>query len=355
MAGDYTDQLLLTLLFWIHHVFQPNNDAYRQRWESLNMRLEQLRQAEGLSAALHALMTDQIESGFIRDELSAIERFRLPCAFAPEREFSAQFNPARAQRFHGADTDKPRATLINDNCFLCAENVQWQHQGAELGFEITEGTGHYVAWMNPYPILPCHTVIASRNHRPQSWKQPGSRSLPDLVNDLVQFSQQLPGWIGFYNGVGAGASIPYHLHFHFLPRPDGYEEMPIERAAREHCANPHVDTHYPLSFMHWGGSAASVLIQAQQWLEDWNQGSGAMDEATANIIACSADSGDLDLYFIPRHQRRARAEGLQGVVGGFEAMGEIVCSTREEKHRLDSGQVDYEAIAAMLRQVSEAF
>ncbi len=336
-------------------MFQPNNDAYRRRWDELNARLERIRQAEGLGAALHGLMADQIESGFIKDDLNAIERYRLPCPFAPDREFSAQFNPARAQRFRGAGSGEPEGMQVNDNCFLCAENVQWQHNGAELGFEIPQGLGNYIVWMNPYPILPCHTVIASRQHRPQSWKQQGARSLADLVNDLVEIAQQLPGWIGFYNGVGAGASIPHHLHFHFFPRPPGYEEMPIERAAREQSADPQVDTHYPLSFMHWAGPAPDALLEAQRWLEGWQKGNGAMDDATANIIACSGEAGNLELYFIPRHQRRSRAEGLQGVVGGFEAMGEIVCSTREEKQRLDSGQVDYDAIAAMLRQVSEAF
>lgn len=335
---------------------QLNNSAYRDQWLTVNEGLERIRSESGLDAALHGLMAHQIESGFIQDELDEIVRYRLPCPFEPTRTFSAQFNPARARRFQGAGQSAPSVPLVHDGCFLCVENIQWQHQGAEVGYDLADAGGRYTAWMNPFPLLPCHTVIASRRHLPQHWRDPGAQSLGELVDDLAGLSQQLPGWIGFYNGVGAGASIPHHLHFHFLPRPPGYEEMPLESAARERPRQDRVKVIYPLSFMHWSGTRTQVLEQAKSWLEQWQQGSGALDDATANIIACTRlDGHAMDLYFIPRHQRRSRAEGLQGVIGSFEAMGEIVCSSSEEKQRLDSGQVDYPAIAAMLRQVSVAF
>ncbi|NDY94614.1 DUF4922 domain-containing protein [Wenzhouxiangella limi] len=335
---------------------QLNNRAYREEWKALKKRLDRTRNEAGLGAALHGLMVHQIESGFIQDELREIVRYRFPCPFEPARAFSAQFNPARARRFRGAGQTDPAAPRVHDGCFLCVDNIQWQHQGTEVGYNLPFAEGRYTAWMNPFPLLPCHTVIASNRHRPQHWQSSGARSLAELVADLAELSQQLPGWIGFYNGVGAGASIPHHLHFHFLPRPPGYEEMPLEQAARERPQRDCVDSFYPLSFMHWSGSKSEVLQQALAWIEQWQLGSGALEDATANVIACTRfDNRGMDLYFIPRHQRRSRAEGLQGVVGSFEALGEIVCSTREEKQRLDSGQVDYPAVAGMLRQVSVAF
>lgn len=335
---------------------QFNNSAYRGQWLAVNEELERIRSESGLGAALHGLMAHQIESGFIQDELDETVRYRLQCPFDPARAFSAQFNPARARRFQGAARSDPSTPRVFDGCFLCADNIQWQHQGAEIGYDLPAPKARYTAWMNPFPILPCHTVVASRRHIPQHWRAPGAHSLGELLDDLAGLSQQLPGWIGFYNGVGAGASIPHHLHFHFLPRPPGYEEMPLEKAARERPRQDSVKTLYPLSFMHWSGSRRHALGQAMGWLEQWQLGSGALEDATANIIACTRfDGSTMDLYFIPRHQRRSRAEGLQGVIGGFEAMGEIVCSSNEEKRRLDSGQVDYPAVAAMLRQVSVAF
>ncbi|MEE4639892.1 MAG: DUF4922 domain-containing protein [Wenzhouxiangella sp.] len=333
-----------------------NNSAYRDQWRRLNQRLARIRSESGLGSALHGLMAHQIESGFIQDTLDEIVRYRLPCPFEPSRAFSAQFNPARARRFQGAGRTDPSVPQVNNGCFLCLDNIQWQHQGAEVGFDLSDAGHRFTAWMNPFPILPCHTIIASRQHLPQHWRDPGAQSLGDLVRDLTELSAQLPGWIGFYNGVGAGASIPHHLHFHFLPRPPGYEEMPLEQAARECPNNERVDALYPLSFMHWSGPPHRVLAQSLAWLEQWRHGSGAADDTSANIIACTRPNGSaLDVYFIPRHQRRSRAEGLAGVVGSFEAMGEIVCSTGEEKQRLDTGQVDYPAVAAMLRQVSVAF
>lgn len=71
------------------------------------------------------------------------------------------------------------------------------------------------------------------------------------------------------------------------------------------------------------------------------------------MIATRSESA-LDLYFIPRHRGRARAEGLVGIVGGFEAMGEIVCSSEQELDWLESGVVDYHTIDQLLRQVAVA-
>ena len=336
---------------------QLNQRAYRELWGQLNERLEAIRALSGLEAALRTLMQDQVQSGFIQDELAEIIRYRFPCPFEPQRCFTAQFNPARARRFDGAgrNPSNPPAYSVHDSCFLCAENIRWQHQGAEVGYELPFANGRYTAWMNPFPLLPCHTVFASREHVPQHWKSAGAPDLDELVADLTEMAQALPGWIGFYNGIGAGASIPHHLHFHFMPRAEGYEEMPLEAAARQRPGAECVDSLYPLTFLHWRGTRPEVIGQMQNWLNHWLQGSGAQDDATANLIACNRGDRDLlDLYFIPRHQRRSRAEGLRGVLGSFEAMGEIVCSTADERLRLDSGEVDYPAIAAMLRQVSVA-
>ncbi len=330
--------------------------AYLEDWIDLNQQLEQTRLRSGLGAALDALRAHQVESGFIQDELQEFVRYTMPCPYEPDRAFSAQFNPARARRFSGGNAIRDLSRrLIHDGCFLCRHNIFWQHQGSEMGYDLPLADGRYTAWMNPYPLLPGHTVVASKDHVPQHWKAESAPTLRELIIDLTTLSGALPGWIGFYNGVGAGASIPHHLHFHFLPRAQGYEQMPLEAAARLRPDQTRVEAVYPLTFLHWGGPIDSVLPSALAWIDRWRHGSGSLDDATVNIIACTApDRPHLDLYFIPRHQSRSRAEGLQGVFGGFEAMGEIVCSLPDERRRLDNGQVDYGAIAAMLRSVSVA-
>ncbi|TVS11118.1 MAG: DUF4922 domain-containing protein [Wenzhouxiangella sp.] len=337
---------------------QLNSRAYLDLWDALDYQLDAVNQQAGLGSALWSLHEHQVQSGFIQDDLNTIRRFRMPCPINPERAFSAQFNPARGRRFRGAgaipaaDSD----LSINGGCFLCAENIWWQQQGAEIGYRLRPAGGRYTAWMNPFPVLPGHAVIASREHWPQHWQAPGSLSLHELVDDLSTFSELLPGWLTFYNGVGAGASIPHHLHFHAIPRPAGYEIMPLEAAAQRCRQSGRVLWEYPLSFMHWGGQRRQILPEAQAWVEEWQTGSGSEADATANIIACTSPSADrLDLYFIPRHQRRSRGEGLAGIIGGFEALGEIVCSSSEDLERLERGEVDYDTVTSLLRHVSVAF
>lgn len=339
-------------------VDQLSQRAYIELWHVLGRQLDKISADAGLGAALLSLHRHQVQTGFIQDDLSEIRRFRLACPSQPERAFSAQYNPARARRFTGAaavpanDPD----LAIHGGCFLCAENIWWQHQGAEAGYHLAAAGGRYTAWMNPFPLLPAHTVIASREHWPQHWQTPGALSLEEMIRDLVALASLLPDWITFYNGVGAGASIPHHLHFHAMPRAPGYEEMPLEAVVREHPAPGRVDRDYPMSFMHWAGKPRQVLERALDWLAEWQLGAGAETDATANVIACAHSGSEaLDLYFIPRHQSRSRAEGLAGVIGGFEALGEIVCSSAQDLARLESGEVDYRTVAGLLSQVSVAF
>lgn len=337
---------------------QLNSRAYLDLWEALDAQLDAVHARNGLGGALWSLHEHQVQSGFIQDDLSSLRRFLLPCPTDPERGFSAQFNPARGRRFRGAGPIQAADSdlSINGGCFLCAENIWWQQQGAEIGYRLRPAQGRYTAWMNPFPILPGHAVIASREHWPQHWQAPGGLSLHELTADLSTFSALLPGWLTFYNGVGAGASIPHHLHFHVVPRAPGYEIMPLEAAARRCPQSDRVLWDYPLSFMHWGGPHQQVLPEAQAWMAQWQAESGSEADATANIIASTNASADrLDLYFIPRHQRRFRGEGLAGIIGGFEALGEIVCSSAEDLRRLESGEVDYATVTSLLRHVSVAF
>lgn len=332
-----------------------SRQAFDDSWQALDVYLSLIEQRGNLAAALFALHEHQVQSGFIRDELTELRRFILRHPDRPERFFSAQYNPARSRRFQGAGR-APNAEpeqSVNNGCFLCADNIWWQQQGTESGYHLHALNGRYTAWMNPFPLVAGHAVIASREHLPQHWRTPGGPDLDTLVSDLVDLTALLPGWLNFYNGLGAGASIPHHLHLHALPRSKGYESLPLESAARQGSASGQAEHGYPLSFLHWYGEPESVKAQALGWVQRWQHGAGADDDATANIIASQA-AGRLDLYFIPRHQRRSRAEGLGGVIGGFEALGEIVCSSDEELEKLQSGSVDYFTIEGMLAQVSVA-
>ncbi len=335
---------------------QLSQQSWQQRQAMLKLELDLLAQAGGLGAALLGLAENQRESGFIRDRLDSVQRFVLPDPGHQRRYFSVQFNPARARRFAGAGLSLPPEGVesINHGCFLCARNIWWQQQGAELGYDLPIAGNRYTAWMNPFPLAPDHCVVAAREHIPQSWGG-HSESLLTIIKDLLELSRELPGWIAFYNGEGAGASILGHLHYHLLPRPADYGPLPLELAI-QHCdIDGLVENIYPLSFMHWHDQVGNLADSIRPWVVDWQARTGDPEQATANIIAITADDGARqDCFFIPRHKARSRAEGLAGVVGGFETLGEIVCSSAEDHKRLLDGEINFDTVANMLRQVSVA-
>lgn len=226
-----------------------------------------------------------------------------------------------------------------------------------MGYRLGGTSISYTAWMNPFPLAVGHTILASDEHLPQHWLD-GSIGLDHLVGDLMAFSHRLPDWIVFYNGVGAGASIEGHLHYHALPRTPGLGPMPIEMAADHHRANgegPIARGLYPMDFAHWRGDFESVLERARPWLAEWQAHAGSAADATANLMAtCDAAADRMDLYFVPRHRRRSRGEGLGGVIGAFETMGEIICASPEERIRIESGEVDYRTIHELLAHVAVA-
>lgn len=329
---------------------------YDARQQALAVELGVIERERGLGPALDALRHHQVESGFIRDDLSEVIRNEFHDPAGSGAYFSTQFNPARARRFGGAGTTTPPegTHAINGNCFLCAENIRWQQEGRELGYPLGGASIRYTAWMNPFPLAVGHAIFASDAHCPQHWLE-GGIDLDHLIGDLLGFSHRLPGWIVFYNGVGAGASIEGHLHYHAMPRTPGLGPMPIERAADRHRSGPIARGLYPMDFAHWRGDFEGILDQARPWLSHWQAHAGHAPDATANLMAtCDAESGRMDLYFVPRHRLRSRGEGLGGVIGAFETMGEIICSTPDERNRIESGDVDYGTIHDLLAHVAVA-
>lgn len=114
-----------------------------------------------------------------------------------------QFNPARAV----STLAKVDAESVKSRpCFLCKENRPQQQSAIEIlpGFQLL---------VNPFPILPMHFTIASTKHIPQEL-------FPEYGEALAR---ELPGMMVFFNGIGAGASAPDHLHFQAVP----IEQLPL--------------------------------------------------------------------------------------------------------------------------------
>ncbi|MCD8211025.1 MAG: DUF4922 domain-containing protein, partial [Prevotella sp.] len=106
-----------------------------------------------------------------------------------------QFNPKRIVS-SAAKVDK---TSINKRaCFLCKENRPQEQISKDIegGFELL---------VNPYPILPVHFTICSKQHEPQ-------QILPQY-HKIREILDKYPELLVFYNGPKAGASAPDHMHF----------------------------------------------------------------------------------------------------------------------------------------------
>ena len=338
-----------------------NNEKYSEIWTDLNRELGRIERNEGgLDAALEALKHQQRDRGFIKDDLHSVRRYRFADPNDPTRFFVVQYNPVRALRFGGAGRSTPPAgTRVKyDGCFLCRDNIEWQQSGAEMGYEIDVDSTRYIAWMNAYPLMPLHCVIASDDHIPQAWCANGAASrclsIDKILKDLVALSQRLPGYLGFYNGEGAGASIPGHFHFQFFKRPESDASFPLEIAARKSGIETHgtIDD-YPIAVVHWRGDVEEVVESASRWIRDWTVENGHQASAiSANIVSTFDDAQrKLELFFTPRHQLRSQSPEMSGIIGGLEVLGEVVFCSEEEGQRLEFGKVDYHTVERILAAV----
>ena len=336
------------------------SNEYDTAWSDLNARLHRIEGGGGgLGEALSELKIHHQRTGFIKDLREDVERHNFYHPEDSSRFFRIQYNPRRALRLNGSGVTVPPSgiTARNDGCFLCRDNIEWQQSGKQLGYEVHVGETTYYAWMNPFPLMPTHVVIATEAHTSQEWgfKYDLRRGRSMLLNDLVELASRMPGYVGFYNGVDAGASIPGHMHLHFCQRPDDHE-FPLERAARmlEDCdQGAGLLTRYPVSVAVWTGAAAEVVEAASKWVYQWTQRNRArLSRLTGNFIA-SKDRTDeqISLYFIPRDRSKSRASGLGGLIGGLEIMGEVVFSSPEERKLLDDGAIDYFTLESYLVRV----
>jgi hypothetical protein len=116
-------------------------------------------------------------------------------------EVFAQFNP---KRIVSTAATVDAATIKRRPCFLCPDNLPPEERGVEFGAD-------FVTLCNPFPVLPRHLVITSRQHIPQSIEG-NFGTLLDLARDLGQ------SFFALYNGPACGASAPDHLHFQACER-----------------------------------------------------------------------------------------------------------------------------------------
>ena len=339
---------------------------YDLSWKSLNTKLRSSEDLNGgLSAALLELEHHQRETGFIVDDLQEIQRFVFK---HPTKDYSfrVQLNPKRARRHDGTGISQPprKETYLNNGCFLCRKNIEWQQEGRQVGFEIKTQSSDYNALMNPFPLMPNHVVLASQDHIPQEVKllrdNQQSKGLEELLEDLCELACRLPKHVGFYNGVGAGASIASHFHFQFFQRLPDIPNFPIEERSFTsskdgHC--PEFILDYPIDVLRWRGSISEVVSKACSWItQSIKESKIGKHRLTSNFIATSSKLGEsVTLYFIPRDKEKQFWNGGKGIVGGLEILGELVMASSDERTLVEKGSIDYFFINNALSNVSAQF
>jgi len=118
-----------------------------------------------------------------------------------------------------------------------------------------------------------------------------------------------------FNGPGAGATIPWHLHYQITTTP-----MPIEELT------PGQESHYP-KIVHRFAANADGAKEAHTLVCDCVP--GATENHSINILVTTIDDAGC-LFVFPRDQRRAQATN-KGLVGGFEVSGDFCLSAPNEE------------------------
>jgi hypothetical protein len=112
-----------------------------------------------------------------------------------EYEIRVQFNPARAV----SSLAKLDAKSIAERpCFLCEKNRPAEQRSIDF-------KDKYDILLNPFPICNRHFTIASKKHE--------SQSIKGKLGDMLDLAEEMSGYVILYNGAGAGASAPDHMHF----------------------------------------------------------------------------------------------------------------------------------------------
>ena len=175
------------------------NNLYKDRLRTMELKARQRLNSEGDSesedTSLHRFLNRQLErweeARRHYRELQEVETRELPGTI----DLKVQWNPARIVST-GAKID--RKSIQSRPCFLCRANRP--DEQIDKAFD-----DKFDILVNPFPILPAHFTIPSREHQPQR--------IADSFGEMYKLLVLYPELMLFYNGPESGASAPDHLHF----------------------------------------------------------------------------------------------------------------------------------------------
>lgn len=312
-----------------------------------------------LPDALAGLQDHQLFRGFVRDTLAQLRRTRIK-ANGGDGFFLAHCNPARANRMDGAGLKSPPrgvdlSACPSSTCFLCEGNQKWQQRGLQFGYSIKLDSRDYVCSCNPFPFGQLHTTIAAASHNvAQRWVD--EEDLLHVTRSIVDLATGLPGWVVLYNGSrSAGASIPDHRHYQVFKLDGEQMPLPLQQAADAKAERigqlpvvPIVGgVDYPVTCFSLTSDLDAMVRNTVDLGIRWRSTNKAYSE---NIIAING-SGRVSLFYVPRDEY-SHAARFSGAIACLEILGEFIFSSAQDIRALGEGEVDYEWLSNVLRDIT---
>lgn len=288
---------------------------------------------EALADSLVELWAQQGRDGFLLSDpataqIEVREVFDPECGVSyrylwmPHREMRGDVHELQRRGILNPERDERK--LFRDNrdpsgrhCFLCADNVAECHP-MEVLTPLELAGRHYFAGANFAWIEPDHFTVMAAEHCDQTYSRHVLEAMVDLHRKTGGRFRVL------FNGCGAGATIPWHLHYQITTT-----AMPIERLTlgRE-AAYPTAVCRFDLG----QGGIDTAHLSADKWIQE-NPQHHSLNILVATIEGCET------VFIFPRDQRRAQAKG-KGLVGGFEVAGDFVLSAPTEDATFKEGTVE---------------
>ncbi len=274
--------------------------------------------ADGLGGLLQSTWKKQLATGFILgdpsqpvesriapDPITGVDfRFR----WLPHRELRT--DPAELERRGILHPDCFTADLYRDpredsgrHCFLCPSNVAVCHP-TEILVPIVAGHKQWLAGANFAWLASDHFTVITERHEDQIYSL-------SVLQAMLDIGEQTDGVFRVvFNGAGAGATIPWHLHLHISS-----DAMPVE------SLRPGAEEDYPTPVAVFSLATASVT-EIDLHISDWIERDP--EHHRVNLLVAMADK--IPKVFVFLRDTRFTVATNKGLMGGWEVAGDFAYS-----------------------------
>jgi phosphoribosyl-dephospho-CoA transferase len=257
-----------------------------------------------------------IETRRAHDDATGVEYRFL---WMPHRELRA--DTAELERRGILNPNRDDDVLYRDprdpsgrHCFLCSANIRECHPLERL-VEIDLAGRRYLAGANFAWIERDHFTIMSEEHVDQRYSRHSLEAMLELHARTAGTFRVL------FNGQGAGATIPWHLHYQITTETLPIEDLRPDRADRYPTA-VHVIP---------AGDVDAAHSVVTGWID--------LDPEYHGVnVLIAGPTDDVTIYIIPRDQRRSHSTN-KGLIGGFEVAGDFVYSEPGQRENFDRADV----------------